>query len=368
MSRRDSLWTVVDKLPDNVEDWNVIEEVAISIDMPGAVAKLRQEVIKDGVPETAQLRVLVAKGWVNLDSARELPSEGDIHVKAVTGQGRTDTILQQVRSSYLKDQRDLPGLAVSTSQQPAELLAVIVGYAVGDSLSGQGEHMVVIDSYNLVISLMRHVQKVFGIRDSRSYKVDPYGASEGLKRPDALLFLSDILMFKFFAVTRGGGNRKAVSKKFDTSSQIDRLKILHTAIRVLTIVLQQTRHQLPANPLPLNTTMGYRHSTITYWADHVVKLVNWAAFENADGPTLTKVYQVLLQLPNDVLHGLVTLHFNNIVHRDVRAPNILEMPGDAHTQIDYEHSGFAEAVPPFHPLSRWPRRVQGVWQAVHQGG
>ena len=141
---------------------------------------------------------------------------------------------------------------------------------------------------------------------------------------------------------------------------------------MLTIILQQVRHQLPAAPLPLGLQQRFNHSVIMFHANRAVKEVDWGTFENADQQVLTTVYTVLLQLSNgpgmdhprglikplampkltargkwrvnmplgsrsaptslmllrrlvaDVLHGLSLLHDRGIVHRDVRRPNILQ--------------------------------------------
>ncbi|CAL8468220.1 g7759 [Coccomyxa elongata] len=57
----------------------------------------------------------------------------------------------------------------------------------------------------------------------------------------------------FYAVTNGGGNMKAISPEFDLREKLDRLKVTHQTIYVLTIILQQIHHQLPRDTLPLGT-------------------------------------------------------------------------------------------------------------------
>lgn len=150
------------------------------------------------------------------------------------------------------------------------------------------------------------------------------------------------------------------------------MQVMHTTIRALTIVLQQWRNQLPAQPLLLNMIAEKGHSKISYRADNVLKRVNWASFQNADLVTLTHVYDTLLAIPCgaglkhpqglitplsrpelrdgiwrvkmplgrplacinlsrlrilviDVLHGLAELHARGIVHRDIRKQNILDV-------------------------------------------
>ena len=148
---------------------------------------------------------------------------------------------------------------------------------------------------------------------------------------------------------------------------------MHCALRVLVIVLQQRAHQLPVAPVPLGVTVRRGNTSITYYADHISKVVEWDNFANRDEQSLLEVYRVLRLLPNgvglqhprgllrplarahlshgrwrvqfplatphrppanlqrlrllvaDVLHGLRALHEHNIVHRDVRFPNVLEV-------------------------------------------
>lgn len=137
-------------------------------------------------------------------------------------------------------------------------------------------------------------------------------------------------------------------------------------------MLQQREHQLPAAPTPLGMTCRVGNTSITYDHDCITKVVRWQGFANDDEQLLQHVYDVLWHLPNgaglqhprgllkpiapprlsdgrwraefplctacnpvtlprlrmmvaDVLHGLQALHQHNIVHRDVRPPNILEV-------------------------------------------
>lgn len=147
---------------------------------------------------------------------------------------------------------------------------------------------------------------------------------------------------------------------------------MHASISVLTIILQQAKHQLPRHRLPFGITQCYPHSFIYYQGEHVEKTVDLQTFPFADHDTLVEVYTVLLALPYgamlhprglirplgmpeckddrrwkvklpmglvlpldnqdslrclvvDILHGLSTLHKHGIVHRDVRHPNILKV-------------------------------------------
>lgn len=67
------------------------------------------------------------------------------------------------------------------------------------------------------------------------------------------------------------------------------LQIIHTALAVSGIILQQYHYQIPTDPLPLNVTIQSHHATITYCAMHVHKVVDWAEFANRDEAGLTQV-------------------------------------------------------------------------------
>lgn len=167
-------------------------------------------------------------------------------------------------------------------------------------------------------------------------------------------------------------------------------------------MLQQREHQLPAEPMPLGITRRVGNTSITYQADHITKVVQWHGFANADEQLLQRVYDVLWHLPNgprlqhprgllkpiappiftngrwrvefplcsartpatlprlrlmvtDVLHGLRALHQHNIVHRDVRLPNILEV------RLLLETACLSSAGWPFHV----PTSLEGVGLNSH---
>lgn len=148
---------------------------------------------------------------------------------------------------------------------------------------------------------------------------------------------------------------------------------MHTAISMLTIILQQLTHQFPTDPLPFGVTLEYKHSSIFYSGEHVEKMVDLGKFVYGDKDALQAVYTVLMDLPlgtnmshprglirsleepelkdgrywkvklpmglrkkpsnldslrqflRDILHGLDALHQKGIVHRDIRHPNILKV-------------------------------------------
>ena len=141
---------------------------------------------------------------------------------------------------------------------------------------------------------------------------------------------------------------------------------------MLTIILQQLKHQFPNDTLPFGVMLKYKHSSIYYSGEHVEKYVDLWYFAYSDKETLLAVYGTLfymfqsgntnhprgllrpleavmknkrywkVKLPmglhekpgdldslreflRDVLQGLDALHQMGIVHRDVRHPNILKV-------------------------------------------
>ena len=71
-------------------------------------------------------------------------------------------------------------------------------------------------------------------------------------------------------------------------------QIVHTALAAFNIVMQQYSEQISAEPLPLNVTKRHNHSTITYRATYVVKVIEWASFANADEAGLMQVGALIL--------------------------------------------------------------------------
>ncbi|BDA45198.1 probable crinkler effector protein 8 [Coccomyxa sp. Obi] len=276
--------------------------------------------------------------------------------------------------------------------------------------------------------------------------VDTSAATTPTKRPDSLLFLQSTLMLKgemkesvknftqaetelltktskwslalhgtreyilcfaaaghklrFNAVARGGGSMKAISPVFDLRSPIDRLKVMHTSIKVLTIALQQIHQQLPEVARRVGSTHRMKHSLITYHEDYVEKAVDLPHFVNHDLDSLLNVHRLLCDLPNgesidhpaglvrplelpgrdgdmwivrvplgvqrmpscmcllrglvmDILYGLAMLHSRGFVHRNIQWDNIVEMSPTRYVLISFEHSGLADTVPPFLPLLHW---------------
>ena len=93
--------------------------------------------------------------------------------------------------------QQLPHLAVSTSQQPARRLALRIASAVELPDKGRGEHLVVVDAYNIMFKVMRRALELQGFAcDTAGNVGDPSGATVASKRPDLMLFISYILMFK----------------------------------------------------------------------------------------------------------------------------------------------------------------------------
>ena len=93
--------------------------------------------------------------------------------------------------------QQLPSLAISTSHQPARQLALPIAFAMELPVKGRGEHMVVVDTCNIIFQIMCKALGLLGIICEAAGNVgDPSGATMASKRPDLMLFLSSILMFK----------------------------------------------------------------------------------------------------------------------------------------------------------------------------
>ena len=152
-------------------------------------------------------------------------------------------------------------------------------------------------------------------------------------------------------------------------------KVIHSSIGVLTIILQQHKHQMPSQPRPLGMTIDRETSRITYYGQHVIKEVPESMFTQMHWSVLTAVYTFLLKhhgpqasqglirpmanpqlkhntwrvklplgspfLPRaqgslqncvrDVLLGLQALHAAGFVHCDIRLPNIIEVSHTSHS-------------------------------------
>ncbi len=50
--------------------------------------------------------------------------------------------------------------------------------------------------------------------------------------------------------------------------------------------------------MPLGITRRHGNTSITYEVDHIIKVVQWRGFANADKQLLQRVYDVLWHLPN----------------------------------------------------------------------
>ncbi|KAK9824727.1 hypothetical protein WJX74_001581 [Apatococcus lobatus] len=170
---------------------------------------------------------------------------------------------------------------------------------------------------------------------------DPSGATMASKRPDLMLFLSSILIFRaelkedrldfekavmeleekmadwtplvheprdymlaaaaagrrlrFCAVEKGGQQMKYISQEFDSQNQLHRLQIVHSSIGVLTIILQQHNHQMPSQPRPLGVTVVRETSSITYYGCHVIKEVSESIFTQMHCQGLNAVYTFLVK-------------------------------------------------------------------------
>ncbi|CAL8469030.1 g8571 [Coccomyxa elongata] len=194
-------------------------------------------------------------------------------------------------------------------------------------MAGAGEHMVTIATHLLVIGFMKMVLRFLGISfEPYNDSVEPSGAGATSKRPDAQLFLRSILMFK----------------------------VMHTTLYALTIVLQQTHHQLCSTPSPFGTSWERRHLIIYFQGEYIEKQADVRQFGHGDIYTLLHVYDVLLKLPNgaDICHppGLVRPLG---MPRQVGDRWEIQMFAARFVLIDFDNSGLVDTVPPFPPRSYW---------------
>ena len=107
-------------------------------------------------------------------------------------------VLQYISASSFNPDR-LRRLAVNVEeqQQPAFVLADGISTPIWSPKVGRGESMVLVDTLGLVLDPVCWVLKVLGISFELGGDVsDPSGATESQKRPNGLLFLRDVLMFK----------------------------------------------------------------------------------------------------------------------------------------------------------------------------
>lgn len=96
------------------------------------------------------------------------------------------------------DRLRLLAVSVEEQQQPAILLADLISSPIAVNAEvGRGEGMVLVDTVGLVLKPMCWVLMVLGIYYELGCDVsDPSGATESQKRPDCLLSLKNVLMFK----------------------------------------------------------------------------------------------------------------------------------------------------------------------------
>ena len=107
-------------------------------------------------------------------------------------------VLQYISaSSFNPDRLRLLAVNVEEQQQPAIVLADGISTPIWSPKVGRGESMVLMDTLGLVLDPVCWVLKVLGISFELGGDVsDPSGATESQKRPNGLLFLRDVLMFK----------------------------------------------------------------------------------------------------------------------------------------------------------------------------
>ena len=106
------------------------------------------------------------------------------------------SLLESIQRKSVEAEEQLPTLAVSTQQQPADLLALVVGNGTLE-FSGQGKHTVVQDTGCVVNRVMMQALRLLGITYQQGGNIaDSSGASLNALRPDWLLMLKGVLMFK----------------------------------------------------------------------------------------------------------------------------------------------------------------------------
>ncbi len=99
--------------------------------------------------------------------------------------------------SYNQARLQTLAVDVAEQQQPAIVLADAISIHIRRCTVGRGEMMVLKDTLCLVMDPMSQVLDVLDIPIELGGDVaDPSRATETLKRPDDLLFLRDVLMFK----------------------------------------------------------------------------------------------------------------------------------------------------------------------------
>ncbi|RIB22181.1 hypothetical protein C2G38_2174613 [Gigaspora rosea] len=200
---------------------------------------------------------------------------------------------------------------------------------------------------------------------------------------------------RFYAIGGSEGTVKqltALTNSLNASNHLDRITILRTIINIARIVLTIS-DDIPDTILPLGKRRNLGHSFITFYADSVEKRVLKADLPYSEdlnsriqflesmyqyakgypglvqiekGPVVTEgVYKIVMktrgvpcmlrtedelrEMAKCVLTGLARLHEGGFVHRDIRLPNILYIPGSCenfkYVLIDFEHGGFNKQKP-----------------------
>ncbi|KAG9297240.1 hypothetical protein G9A89_015491 [Geosiphon pyriformis] len=147
------------------------------------------------------------------------------------------------------------------------------------------------------------------------------------------------------------------------------LKICINIVRILKTMI--TKNAFPAKVIPLGKSLDLGHSTITFFEDHVKKVVPESElydlekddkrvdtlkhmYELAKGKYTVKLKTRGLErspeneettrvMTRSLLTGLKTLHQKDYVHRDIRSSNIIydsnNSQGYEYVLIDFEHGG-----------------------------
>ncbi|KAG9285579.1 hypothetical protein G9A89_008556, partial [Geosiphon pyriformis] len=162
---------------------------------------------------------------------------------------------------------------------------------------------------------------------------------------------------------------------YDLKARYTSVKICINIVRILKTMI--TKNAFPAKVIPLGKSLDLGHSTITFFEDHVEKVVPESELYGLEKDckrvdTLKDMYELakadrkgpgrytvklktrgLERLPENeektrvmtrsLLTGLKTLHEKDFVHRDIRSSNIIydsnNSQGYEYVLIDFEHGG-----------------------------
>ncbi|RIB16588.1 hypothetical protein C2G38_2189559 [Gigaspora rosea] len=149
-----------------------------------------------------------------------------------------------------------------------------------------------------------------------------------------------------------------LTNQFDVSNSLDRINVICTVVNIARIVLTLIEKRVLEADLPYFENMESRIRFLQSMYQHakgypgLVQIVKVPVFTKGVYKVLMKTRGASCQLKTEnelremakcMLAGLVRLHDGNFVHRDIRLPNILHIPGSSegtrYVLIDFEHGG-----------------------------